>query len=170
MIFQEKMIIPIGIKAGGIFYGGLYETWICGTRIYNIWKEMRRRCNCKTGAHYSAYGGRGIRICSEWDDFMSFYSWSIQNGYDDTLTIDRIDVNGDYSPDNCRWVSMKEQENNRRNNHLLKYKGQLKTISQWAEIYGLSYRIIYRRLKAGWTIEEALTIQGRPGRYHKKRA
>ena len=140
----------------------------CGTRIYNIWKDMRRRCNCVTGAHYKDYGGRGIKVCRAWDDFMEFYSWSMENGYNEKLTIDRIDVNGNYSPNNCRWVSMKEQENNRRNNRLLEYNGQLKTVSQWAEIYNSSYRTIYRRLKSGWTIEEVLTIQGRPGKYHKR--
>jgi hypothetical protein len=92
----------------------------------------------------------------------------MENGYKDYLTIDRIDVNGDYTPKNCRWVSMKIQENNRRNNRLLTFNEETRTISQWADHLGLTYRIIYRRLKCGWTIEEALTTKGRPSKYHKK--
>ena len=87
---------------------------------------------------------------------MSFYNWSMANGYANDLTIDRIDVNGNYEPSNCRWVNMAVQQNNRSNNRILEYKGQKKTITEWAKYCGLSYRNLYYRLNNGYTIEEAI--------------
>jgi len=88
----------------------------CGTRLHRIWKNMKTRCKNLNSIDYQKwYGGRGIEVCKEWDDsFESFKEWAIQNGYDDKLSIDRINVNGNYEPDNCRWSTSKEQANNKR--------------------------------------------------------
>ena len=100
-------------------------------RLYRIWKAMQSRCYNKNNVKYSYYGGKGIKICEEWlSSFDKFKDWSIINGYDDTLTIDRIDSDKNYCPENCRWITQKEQCNNTSRNKYLKYKGRTQTLAQ----------------------------------------
>jgi hypothetical protein len=130
-----------------------------GTRLYNIWQTIIQRTTNENNHEYGDYGGRGIGICEEWrNDFEEFMQWSYENGYADNLTIDRKNNNKGYQPDNCRWVTNKENCRNKRNNHCLTYNGQTKTITEWAEITGLSKEVIrYRIVKMGWSAEKALT-------------
>lgn len=141
-----------------------------GTRIFNIWIGIRKRCLCEKELNYKNYGGRGITICQEWqEDFSNFYAWAMDNGYDDELTIDRIDVNGNYEPSNCRWITHKEQSNNTRRNHFVSYNGVSKTIAQWAEITGINRSTIWDRLDNGWNEGEAfgfverIKVRGKEG-------
>lgn len=127
------------------------------SRIYRIWIHIRNRCYYENYIQYNLYGGRGIKVCEEWkENFGSFYNWAINNGYSNDLTIDRIDVNGDYEPSNCRWVTQKVQANNKRNNHYIEYKNETKTISQWEDVLKIPKGTISRRLYRGWSIERAL--------------
>lgn len=127
------------------------------SKIYNRWKGIKQRCLNPNQPSYINYGGRGITICDEWkNDFMSFYNWSMQNGYAEKLTIDRINNDGNYEPSNCRWVDRKTQNNNTRANHLLTYNGKTLNISQWANLYNLSYSCLKTRIRNGWSIEKAL--------------
>lgn len=126
--------------------------------LHETWFSVRKRCNTKTHYAYPGYGGRGIKICQEWDSFENFFQWAIKNGYKRGLTLDRIDVNGNYCPENCRWATWKEQGNNRRNNKMLTYQGITKTMSEWADIVGMTKNALWRRLNDGWSVEDALTI------------
>ena len=131
------------------------------TRLYKIYSGMKARCYRKSCPNYIRYGERGIKICQEWlDDFMNFYNWAMKNGYDEQLTLDRIDVNGNYCPENCRWATAKEQANNTRSTVFLTYNGETKPASEWSKITGISQGTIVRRKTSyGWTDEECLTIK-----------
>lgn len=132
------------------------------SRIYNIWVSMKSRCNNKNNPVYMLYGGRGISVCDEWNEFKAFKEWAMNNGYSDQLTIDRINVNGNYEPDNCRWATQKEQCRNKRDNHYLTFQGETKTLIEWSELVGIRQETIRHRINDyGYTVEEALTL--RPG-------
>lgn len=134
------------------------------SRMYNIWSNMKSRCECKTNDAYALYGGRGISVCKEWHDFEKFEKWAKENGYDEKLTIDRIDNNGNYCPENCRWATAKEQGNNTRSCRKITYKGETKTMRGWEEEMGLSKGVIYWRLKHGWSEKEAIETKRRAHR------
>lgn len=124
-------------------------------RLYNIWIGMRRRCLDEKDKGYHNYGERGITICPEWvDDYDTFRTWAYNNGYEDSLTIDRIDNDKGYSPNNCRWVNMQVQSNNTRFNHHITYHGETHTIAEWGRIFGISANIIGQRLKKGFPLEK----------------
>lgn len=128
------------------------------TNLHNKWLKMKERCYNKNTKCYKNYGGRGIKVCNEWlNDFTEFYNWSINNGYKEGLTIDRIDVNKNYEPSNCRFVTQKEQQNNRRNNVYITYKDETKTLSQWADYYDIPYKVLWKRIKLGWKFEKAIS-------------
>ena len=145
---------PIQLRRCGV--KGNYRHGMRHTRIYNIWRSMRQRCTNPKCINYKNYGGRGIKVCPEWEQFQTFHKWAIDNGYSDELTIDRIDVNGNYEPSNCRWISYKEQSNNKTNNRRIEVGGEVHTMSEWAEIKGIKVSVIWYRLESGWTPERAV--------------
>jgi len=122
------------------------------------WRTIKDRCCNPKNYSYQRYGGRGITICEEWkNSFMAFYEWSMANGFEQGLTIDRIDNNKGYSPDNCRWVDMKVQSNNTRRNNYLTARGRTQTLQQWCNELGFkSHQVVYGRLQRGWSVEDAL--------------
>ena len=123
-------------------------------RLYHIWIDMRSRCNNKKLKCYHNYGGRGIKVCEEWEDYQNFHNWAINNGYNDKLTIDRINVDGNYEPNNCRWSTKIEQENNKRNNRFSYYNGKRMTISNFMRITGIHRNFIISNLNKNKTFDE----------------
>jgi hypothetical protein len=137
-----------------------------GKRLYRIWAGIIQRCrNDRERYEWEKYGGRGIAVCDEWLKYESFKEWALSNGYCDGLTIDRIDNDGDYSPDNCRWATVYEQNNNKRTSRTLTFNGETKTIREFADKYNLVYSCLYARIKKGWSTEKALlTPSGKGGK------
>lgn len=142
--------------------GSKQNTNLKSDRIYRIWKGMKARCYSNGHISYKNYGGRGIKICDEWNEnYECFKEWALSNGYRADLTIDRIDTNGFYEPENCRWVTPKDQANHKRNNVVIEYNGESGTVSYWAEKTGLTYSAISCRLKRGWDPERILNTPTR---------
>lgn len=134
------------------------------SRLYNVWCAMKRRCYNPNVKEFPLYGGRGITMCDEWkNDYTSFAQWALSHGYDENAprgqcTIDRIDTNGNYEPNNCRFITQQEQMNNVRYNHYLEYNNEVHTIAEWGRILNISAEKITNRInKLGWTPERALT-------------
>ena len=133
------------------------------TRIYSIWKNMKCRCNTPSASKYYLYGGRGITVCEEWkNNFMNFYNWAMSNGYKDNLTIDRINPDGNYEPENCRWATYKEQNSHLSGNKekfsevIIKYKGKKKNITEWGKEIGINPKTLHARYERGWDIKRML--------------
>lgn len=123
-----------------------------GTRVYNIWRQIVDRCENPKCSQYKNYGGRGIRICQEWRESpQAFCEWAMLNGCTNALTIDRINVNGNYEPSNCRWITMVEQQTNKRNNVNITYNGKTQCVAEWSRELGVRQSRLYERVKAGWT-------------------
>ena len=139
-------------------------------RLYRIWRGMKSRCNNPHTKDFHYYGARGIRVCDDWvKHYESFRDWAFTNGYSDTLTLDRVEVNKDYSPDNCRWVDRHTQMRNTRNNLNLTFNGETKTVTEWAEITGMErHTISYRKNILKWDDEKVLTTFPKHGLKEKR--
>lgn len=126
-------------------------------RLYRIWTNMHKRCYNAKAHNYKWYGGIGITVCEAWHNYKTFEKWANENGYNDNLSIDRIDQQKHYSPDNCRWANQEEQANNRSNNRIIAYQGESYTISQFAKKYKLSYWTVTNRLRLGWDLDRIVS-------------
>lgn len=129
-------------------------------KLYSVYRGMVRRCTQETSDKWQFYGARGIRVCDEWmQDYEAFGDWAMNNGWNEHMTLDRIDIDGDYEPSNCRWVDMKVQNNNKRNNIHVEYEGRDYTLAQFCEATGSKYdRARYLIFRKGYTADEALVI------------
>lgn len=135
-------------------YGDLFHY----ERLYYIFNGMRQRCYSEKAKNYKNYGGKGIKICDKWkNNFVNFCDWALENGYQENLTIDRIHTDGNYEPNNCRWTTMAEQENNRGNNVSIEYNGENKTLKQWSKELNIPYSTVYSRYSKGLSIDEILS-------------
>lgn len=129
-----------------------------GTRLYGIWHNMNQRCSpsCPK-ATYNRYYGRGIRVCPEWEhDFEAFAKWALSSGYNDSLSIDRIDNDGNYEPSNCRWVTEETQANNKSTSRFITYNGETKTLAEWAKKLNINYSTLRTNLSRGKTLEDII--------------
>lgn len=139
-------------------------------RLHNIYYKMKQRCDNPNNTDYKNYGGRGITYCQDWRDFQFFSDWAITHGYSDTLTLDRINVNGNYCPDNCRWITIEQQQRNRRSNKMVEWNNEIHCCSEWDEILGYPTGTIQQRLHRGWSIKRAMTqlLSEKQYNYNKK--
>lgn len=135
---------------------GMYNT-----RIYRIWSSMKTRCTNDNYSESKHYKDRGISLCKDWESFERFYLWATKSGYEEGLTIDRIDNNKGYSPDNCRWSTPTEQAFNRRSNLIVEYKGERKPLKQFSYELGFNYHMVWKRIKSGWDIARAIETPSR---------
>lgn len=134
-------------------------------RLLRIWRAMLHRCYKETDEHYDYYGGRGIKVCDDWHDFETFQKWALANGYADNLTIDRLDGNKDYCPENCSWATMTVQNNHKSDTKWLTYKGKTQSLSDWCRELCLDYFRTKARLNSlGWSVEDAFEY----GKYKKE--
>ena len=127
-----------------------------GTHLYGVWNGMKQRCNNPSVKGYRYYGAKGVKVCEEWGQFVPFRDWAMSNGYEEGLTLDRIDSDGDYCPSNCRWIPNSEQQRNKSNNVLLTLNGETHCASEWSEILGINYKTIMTRVSRGWCAERVL--------------
>lgn len=140
-----------------------------GTPLYNVCKSMRQRCNNRKSHDYKWYGMDGVKICEEWEDFASFRKWATENGYKSGLTIDRVDSKGPYSPENCRWITIQEQQKNKRNVLKFLYLGDLYTVDTFCDKFGISKAMFYDRKHKGWSLDQIATTPKIPaGGYRSK--
>ena len=147
-----------GCSQGKYIYSSKVTHGQSDSRLYRIWQNMKNRCYNHNVDRYDRYGGRGITVCDEWrNNFQAFYDWAMINGYSDSLSIDRINIDGNYTPDNCRWITMPEQADNKSTSRIFEYNGSSHTVSEWSKISGISRDVIWNRIKRGWSIEKVLS-------------
>lgn len=126
--------------------------------LYTTWANMKQRCYNSKSTRYKWYGALGITVCDEWkNDFLTFYNWAITHGYKDGLTIDRIDSTKNYSPNNCRFITMSAQQRNKSSNKRITYNGEIKSVQEWAEKLNIKPSTLRARFNKGWSTERALT-------------
>ena len=139
-----------------------------GTRLYRIWTNMHTRCTNPKNKNYARYGGRGIQVCSNWSNFEPFRDWAMSNGYDESLTLDRKDNNGNYCPENCQWTTQKRQANNTRKTLLIEWNGEAKPLSDWSEQLGIPRQALRKRIRnRKWSVEKAFTTPLKNNGYSK---
>lgn len=145
------------------------KTDVIRGKLYAVWNGMKARTENKKNPAFPQYGGRGIKLCEEWQEFENFRIWALDNGYADGLSIDRIDNDGDYCPQNCRWADIETQANNKRTSRKIEYNGEIKTVNQWAKEFGINRGTLTSRLNRGMTITEAIEtpIKGGTGAGYK---
>lgn len=125
--------------------------------LYKTWHNMRSRCKNPNASKYELYGGRGISVCEEWDkNFEEFFNWSVSNGWEPGKSIDRINSDKGYCPENCRWVDVFTQNNNLRSNHVIDYNGETHSVYEWARLLGINPKTLSERIRRGWSVERAL--------------
>lgn len=148
---KAKMCMSCGIRK--ITKIGRYNR-----KIYHAWNHMVQRCHNKANHEYKHYGGRGIQVCDEWrNDSEAFVKWALVSGWKEGLSIDRIDNNGNYSPENCRWTDCRTQNNNKRNTVIITAFGKTLPCSEWSRTYGIPGNTIRGRIVMGWKPEDAVT-------------
>lgn len=138
--------------------------------LYSVWHSMKVRCYTKTSIPYKNYGGRGITVCEKWrNDYTAFRDWALGHGYAKGLTLDRIDNNGNYTPENCRFVDMRTQSNNRRSTRHISYKGITQSVAEWGRTLGVRPELILDRLKKNWPLADALSATKYKPLQHKQK-
>lgn len=149
----QREITSTNFRTHGLSQGAHGET----PRLYFVWTAMRKRCRNPKDKHHIYYGNRGITVCEEWSDYQKFHDWSMSNGYRSGLTIERIDNNGNYEPNNCKWIPQKEQGWNTRKNRLITFHNATKCLAEWALKLGMNDGTLRSRVHRGWTTERAFT-------------
>jgi hypothetical protein len=150
------IIIENNNKRKGVKWNDLDARRNPNKRLYRIHRGIMERCYNQNIINYNIYGGRGIKVCNDWHNRNLFVEWALSNGYSNSLTIDRIDTNGDYEPSNCRWATYKEQGNNTRRNKILSHNGIELTYVQWSEKMGYSKNLVGERIRKGWSVHDAI--------------
>lgn len=135
-----------------------------GTKLHYVWIEMRQRCSNPEHRRFSLYGARGIKVCNEWQLFEVFYKWAKSSGYQEGLSLDRIDNDGNYEPNNCRWATQIQQVNNTRVTKMVTYRGRTQSLSDWSRELNLNYYTLRSRLRIGWSVQKIFETPMKGGR------